>query len=183
MPKGLVSSPRDEELWSKATAAAEKQGKSKNYAYINGIYQKMKGNTKTASLLHAISSLEIARDNVDTNAPINEAEGDFKQAELDRSVSRSCGNAINLLFAIQKHATKASVTPILDGIQKHAISKLMLGLGAFGAGAIGVPMLKKKYMGVHPETQQLLEQGDPNYGIQSPRMAINPFLSRPDINR
>lgn len=74
-------------------------------------------------------------------------------------------------------------TPLLDGIQKHAVSKPMWALGGIAAGAIGLPMLKKKYMGVHPETQQLLEQGDPNYGIQYPRMAINPFLSRPDINR
>ena len=55
-------------------------------------------------------------------------------------------------------------TPLLDGIQKYAVSGLMMGLGGLGAGVFGVPYLKKKYMGIHPETQQLLEEGDPNYG-------------------
>ena len=54
MPNNLVKSERDEELWAKATTAAEKQGKSKNYAYINGIYQKMKGHKKTAGVLAGV---------------------------------------------------------------------------------------------------------------------------------
>jgi len=38
MPKGV-----DEKKWSKAKKLAKKSGKGKNYAYIMGIYKKMKG--------------------------------------------------------------------------------------------------------------------------------------------
>ena len=55
-------------------------------------------------------------------------------------------------------------TPLLDGIQKNAAKKIVWGLGGLAAGAFGVPWFKKKFMGVRPETKQLLEQGDPNYG-------------------
>ena len=55
MPSNLVKTDRDERLWSKATTAAEKQGKGENYAYINGIYQRMKGHTKTASITGRIA--------------------------------------------------------------------------------------------------------------------------------
>ncbi len=74
-------------------------------------------------------------------------------------------------------------TPILDGIQKQAAGKLMWGIGGLAAGVFGVPMFKSKFMGVKPETRQRLEQGDPNYGTQSPRMPFNPYLNRPDLNR
>lgn len=43
MPANVVKTPRDERLWNKAKALAEKQGKAENYAYIMGIYQSMKG--------------------------------------------------------------------------------------------------------------------------------------------
>lgn len=48
---GLVKTDRDEELWSKAKAAAKKQGHTEDWAYINGIYQRMKGHNKAASFL------------------------------------------------------------------------------------------------------------------------------------
>jgi len=73
-------------------------------------------------------------------------------------------------------------TPLLNGIKKQAANKLMWSLGAFGAGALGVPWFKKKYMGVYPETLQQYEQGDPNYGVHSPRMPFNPYLNRIDLN-
>ena len=59
-------------------------------------------------------------------------------------------------------------TPLLDGITKQAIGKPMMLLGGIGIGALGIPALKKKYMGIHPETQQLLEEGDPYYGRPAP---------------
>lgn len=54
MPMGLVKTPRDEELWSKAKAAAKKQGRTEDWAYINGIYQRMKGHKKAASLIEPL---------------------------------------------------------------------------------------------------------------------------------
>lgn len=59
-------------------------------------------------------------------------------------------------------------TPLLDGITKQAIGRPMMLLGGIGIGALGIPALKKKYMGINPETQQLLEEGDPYYGRQAP---------------
>lgn len=43
MPASVVKDPEDERLWRKAKAIAEKQGRSKDYAYIMGIFQKMTG--------------------------------------------------------------------------------------------------------------------------------------------
>ena len=42
MPSNIVKTPKDEKLWDKAKASAEKQGGSANYALINHIYQRMK---------------------------------------------------------------------------------------------------------------------------------------------
>ena len=70
-------------------------------------------------------------------------------------------------------------TPLLDGIEKTAANKLIWGLGGLAAGAFGVPWFKKKFMGVHPETQQRLEQGDPNYG--QPNMPM-PLYRRPLVH-
>lgn len=43
MPVGVVKTPKDEELWQKAKEIAEKEGQGKNWAYIMGIYERMKG--------------------------------------------------------------------------------------------------------------------------------------------
>jgi len=105
MPTNLVRTKKDEELWSRAKARAAEQGHKEDWAYVNGIYQRMKGNTKkTASLLHAITSLGITQDMHATNAPIHRAEGDEKQAELCDDIAKSCGVALTLLDAIQKEA-------------------------------------------------------------------------------
>jgi hypothetical protein len=50
MPTNLVKTPRDEKLWAQAKAQAKKQGKGDNWAYINSIYQNMKGHKKSAGL-------------------------------------------------------------------------------------------------------------------------------------
>jgi len=56
MPTNLVKTKRDEGLWSKAKAQAAKQGHAEDWAYVNGIYQRMQGggSKKTASLLQGI---------------------------------------------------------------------------------------------------------------------------------
>lgn len=43
MPANVVKSERDEKLWNKAKKKAKEQGKGEDYAYIMGIYKKMKG--------------------------------------------------------------------------------------------------------------------------------------------
>lgn len=40
---GFIKTKRDEELWDKAKERAAEEGKKDNYAYITGIYKKMKG--------------------------------------------------------------------------------------------------------------------------------------------
>jgi len=53
MPTNVVKTPEDEEKWKKAKAIASKEGQSGNYAYIMGIYKKMKGSSEvTESFLH-----------------------------------------------------------------------------------------------------------------------------------
>lgn len=42
MPHGVVKTKRDEHLWKLAKQAATKEGRSKDYAYIMGIYKRMK---------------------------------------------------------------------------------------------------------------------------------------------
>lgn len=43
MPAGIVKTKRDEKLWRKAKQIAAKAGRANDYAYITGIYKKMKG--------------------------------------------------------------------------------------------------------------------------------------------
>lgn len=48
MPTNLVKTAKDEELWNRAKAIAAKEGQAGNYAYINSIYQNMKGKSDNA---------------------------------------------------------------------------------------------------------------------------------------
>ena len=43
MPTNVVKTKRDEHLWKKARARAAAEGHAKDWPYIMGIYQKMKG--------------------------------------------------------------------------------------------------------------------------------------------
>lgn len=47
MPAGVVKQG-EESMWAKAKSLAAKQGHAKDWAYINGIFQKMKGGSDTA---------------------------------------------------------------------------------------------------------------------------------------
>jgi hypothetical protein len=51
MPSNLVKTPKDEKLWEKAKDSAAEQGQEDNWAYINGIYQKMQGRKAAAEQL------------------------------------------------------------------------------------------------------------------------------------
>lgn len=42
MPKGVVKTPRDEHKWERAKEIAEEAGEKENWAYIMGIYKRMK---------------------------------------------------------------------------------------------------------------------------------------------
>lgn len=42
MPKSLVKTPQDERLWRAAKAAAAKQGRADDHAYIMGVFKRMK---------------------------------------------------------------------------------------------------------------------------------------------
>lgn len=42
MPLNVVKTPEDEKKWKKAEAVAASQGKAENYAYVMGIYKRMK---------------------------------------------------------------------------------------------------------------------------------------------
>jgi hypothetical protein len=46
MPANVVQSKRDEHLWSQAKKIAKEAGRSKDYAYIMGVYQRSKGVSK-----------------------------------------------------------------------------------------------------------------------------------------
>ena len=62
MPNNLIKTKRDEHLWEKAKGIAAKEGHKDDWAYINGIYQNMKGKpkkendsmTKKGSLLNGL---------------------------------------------------------------------------------------------------------------------------------
>ena len=42
MPANAVHGKREERLWKEAKAVAEKEGKAKDYAYIMGIFERMR---------------------------------------------------------------------------------------------------------------------------------------------
>ena len=58
---GVVKTPRDKHKWEKAVSISEDAGKGGNYAYIMGIYKKMKpdytfkSNTKLAFSIYLLS--------------------------------------------------------------------------------------------------------------------------------
>jgi hypothetical protein len=54
MPAAAVKTGRDERLWDKAKKLAAKQGRGKDWAYIMGIYQQMKGEKAEKSLRFVI---------------------------------------------------------------------------------------------------------------------------------
>jgi len=43
LPSNVVKTKEDEAKWKKAKTLAAKEGRAGDYAYIMGIYQKMKG--------------------------------------------------------------------------------------------------------------------------------------------
>lgn len=55
MPSNLVKTPKDERLWDKAKDLAADQGHKNDYAYITGIFQRMKGR-KAARLASAATA-------------------------------------------------------------------------------------------------------------------------------
>ena len=58
MPTNLVKTKRDEHLWEKAKKIAAKEGREEDWAYINGIYQKMRGKRKMRKKGSLITSME-----------------------------------------------------------------------------------------------------------------------------
>jgi hypothetical protein len=209
MPSNLVKTHRDEELWSKAKARAAEQGHKGDWAYINGIYQRMKGHKKTASLLNAIQKearvlntrgrKRVAKKNFAMPASAAKSgkgqKGSYPIHDIQHARSALSYGSRHLsseeyaklkkrVYAKYPSLKKTSAlkTPLLDEIPKCAASKLMWGLGGLGVGAFGFPWFKNKFMGVRPETRQLLEQGNPNFMPPQPTM-INPYLNRPDLQR
>ena len=49
MPANVVKSKADEKIWSKAKISARKMGKSGDFKYITGIYEKMKGDKEKST--------------------------------------------------------------------------------------------------------------------------------------
>ena len=49
MPTNVVKTARDERLWKRAKEQASSEGKSGNYAYIMGIYKRMKARQGAAA--------------------------------------------------------------------------------------------------------------------------------------
>lgn len=46
MPTNVVKTKRDEELWHRAKVLAAQQGRAEDYAYIMGIFKKLKRGKK-----------------------------------------------------------------------------------------------------------------------------------------
>jgi len=43
MPANIVKTRKDERLWRRAKALARRQGKAGDFAYVTGIFEKLKG--------------------------------------------------------------------------------------------------------------------------------------------
>jgi len=58
MPSNLVKTERDERLWEKAKDQAKEAGKAEDWAYVNGIFQRMKhrdgGGERTSAIREII---------------------------------------------------------------------------------------------------------------------------------
>ena len=61
MPSGLVQTEHDEEIWARAKAQAGKQGQGENRAYVNSIYQNMKGTKEPSSKESSLGVAQILR--------------------------------------------------------------------------------------------------------------------------
>ena len=53
----FVKTPEDERLWAKAKGLAEDQGHKEDWAYITGIFKKMKGGKVAAEFINPFSGL------------------------------------------------------------------------------------------------------------------------------
>lgn len=60
MPTNAVKTPRDEHLWSRAKEQAAKQGRAGDWAYVMGIYQRMKGSKSLEKGWNESANLSIA---------------------------------------------------------------------------------------------------------------------------
>jgi hypothetical protein len=61
MPVGVVKTSRDEHLWAKAKAQAEKEGRAKDWPYVMGIFQKMSGKSMSKSQVAVLEALTKAK--------------------------------------------------------------------------------------------------------------------------
>lgn len=86
----FIKTPKDEDLWSKAKAQAEKAGHKEDWAYITGIYKKMHGGKvaiqRVAARYAAQSAADqFARNTSDCLRLLHAIETDIKKTQRDFS--------------------------------------------------------------------------------------------------
>jgi len=57
---GFVKTKEDERLWAKAKKLAEEQGHKEDWAYVTGIFKKMKGG-KVAEIVRRVLARHLGR--------------------------------------------------------------------------------------------------------------------------
>lgn len=137
MPTNVVKTPRQEHLWEEAKSQAKKEGKSKDWAYIMGIFKKMGGLDKTAGFVGTVLGKNVGAAKGEVNAlksqiqhtkdTMNKATGLFGKRKFSDSATRK---------AMKEDYEK------LRGLKSNVRSEQMKTFGArtktlAGAGAIG----------------------------------------------
>lgn len=89
----------------------------------------------------ALTALQIAAEIAENNAPINEREGNFAQAELEHRTSRECRQAMS---ALQHYKMASFLFPqpsLTDKARVVGRTGLEAGLGGYGGGALAALLM------------------------------------------
>ena len=139
MPTNVVKTKRDEEKWQRAKEIATKSGKEDNYAYIMGIYKKMKPDhkfNKVASVILRASSQGNGQKIFSKIAAVQQkstAGQDFAGG-LDPTGSYTSS------YGLSNQARGASEA-------EHAKSKSLAQVGGLIGSGVGLPFLTSGVMG------------------------------------
>lgn len=133
MPTNAVKAARDEHLWNRAKEQAKKQGHAKDYAYIMGIFRRMKGEKSMVALL--AGGEDVLRKGVTVEEAVERkqlakrAKRHRRQADDHRRAKPSGGNTMGRWRQQQAHddaqeahreAAEANEEAITDASKRNA---------------------------------------------------------------
>jgi hypothetical protein len=145
MPVNVVKTPRQEHLWNKAKEQAAKEGKSKDWAYIMGIFKHMGGMGKTAGFIGNVLGRNVGKSKDAVNAfkegmkntkktidEINKNKGFFAKHIGDRQVRKAMKGDRSKLKELMKNVEKEQDKTF----KARAIGAVGAGAAAYGGSKL-----------------------------------------------